>query len=76
MDRVHLFEFMDLKWYPNILRMLQTNILQVIMTRTPAFDVLVPYLDRLLQQTNSHRIVDLCSGASGPWLRLYSKLQS
>lgn len=76
MKRMHLFEFMDFRCYPKFLRDLQTNILQVIMTRSRAFDAAVPYIDGLLDQTGSTQIVDLCSGASGPWPRLYSKLES
>jgi len=76
MKRMHLFEFMDLKWYPSILRNLQTNILQVIMTRSPAFDPAIPHIDRLLQRTGQDRIIDLCSGASGPWPRISKKLTS
>mgnify|MGYP001304198644 FL=1 len=75
MKRMHLFEFMDLKWYPDFLRKPQTNILQVIMTRTSAFDYAIPYIDNVVRKTNTNRIVDLCSGASGPWLRLVNKLE-
>jgi hypothetical protein len=74
MKRMHLFEFMDLSWYPKLLRDLQTNILLAIMTRSPAFDSAVPYIDGLLEQTESHQVIDLCSGASGPWPRLVGKL--
>jgi hypothetical protein len=75
MRRLHLFEFMDLKWYPDILRKLQTNILQVIMTRTTAFDYAIPYIDSIMEKANTNKIIDLCSGASGPWLRLVNKLK-
>lgn len=74
MKRMHLFEFMDFRWYPNLLRNLQTNVIQVIVTRSPAFDSAVPYIDRVLQRVQTNQIVDLCSGASGPWLRIYKKL--
>jgi hypothetical protein len=46
------------------------------MIRTNAFDYAIPYIDSVMKKTNSNRIVDLCSGASGPWLRLFDKLQS
>ncbi len=74
MRRMHLFEFMDLRWYPKLLRDLQTNILQVIMTRSPAFDAAAPYIDALIGRTHSAQVVDLCSGAAGPWPRLVEKL--
>jgi hypothetical protein len=65
---------MDLPWYPGVFRRLQTNILQVIMTRTPAFDYSLPYITRVMEKTGMKEIIDLCSGASGPWLRLYKQL--
>ena len=47
----------------------------MIMARTTAFDYAVPYIDGIMEKANSNRIVDLCSGASGPWLRLVDKLR-
>ncbi|MBN2531409.1 MAG: hypothetical protein JXB88_00885 [Spirochaetales bacterium] len=69
MKRIHLFEFMDLSWFPDIFRKMQTNILQIIMTRTKAFDYAIPYMIKELENTDTNIIVDLCSGASGPCLR-------
>jgi len=76
MKRIHLFEFMDLKWYPNFLRKIQTKILQVIMTGTAGFDYTVQYIKSVMEKTGKNKIIDLCSGASGPWLRIYKKLSS
>jgi len=74
MKRVHLFEFMDLNWFPQFLRKIQTNILQTIMLRTKAFDYAIPYIESELLKDNQNTIIDLCSGASGPWLRLINKI--
>ena len=76
MKHVHLFEFMDLKWYPYVLLKIQTKILQVIMTRTAGFDYTVPYINSIIEKTGEHKIIDLCSGASGPWLRIYKNLSA
>lgn len=76
MKRIHWFEFMDLAWYPRALRKYQTNILQALMTRTKAFDCVVPYVDTALQSAGGPSIVDLCSGSSGPWLRLLGQLKT
>ncbi|MBN1696574.1 MAG: hypothetical protein JW881_03570 [Spirochaetales bacterium] len=73
MKRVHLFEFMDLRWYPDALRVIQTNILQVIMRSTRAFDYAVPYITKTLDEVKGATVVDLCSGASGPWLRILER---
>ena len=67
---------MDLKWFPDFLRKIQTNILQVIMTRTKAFDHVIPFLNNVLKKTKENKIIDLCSGASGPWLRLFKKINN
>ena len=74
MKRIHLFEFMDLNWYPKVLRNIQTNILQVIMKTTKAFDHTIPYIQSIIESTGNKTIIDLCSGASGPWERIYKKL--
>ena len=70
MKRWHLFEFMDFPWFPDSLRRIQTDILQELMTRTKAFDCAAPYIIKQLEQAQSNTVIDLCSGASGPWLRL------
>ena len=76
MKRIHLFEFMDLDRYPDFLRRIQTNILQVVMNQTKGFDYAVPYIDDMLAKTKCGTLTDLCSGAAGPWLRIYNKLKS
>ncbi len=68
MVRPHLFEFLDLPWYPAALRNLQTDALQRM--TGPAFAAVVPLIQRTLRQAGTSRVIDLCSGAGGPWPQL------
>ncbi len=75
MKRIHLFEFTDQSWYPQTFRRIQTEYLQFVATRGSAHQYLLPLLQKALQHAGAFEIVDLCSGGSGPWLRLYEQFQ-
>lgn len=70
MNRIHLFEFTDLSWYPETLRRVQTGYLTFVATLGYAQLYLFPLLQKALHQAGTDQIVDLCSGGTGPWLRL------
>ena len=65
MRRFHLFEFCDLR-SPAILRNMVPEYLEMVWRKIGLSEVVAPLIARLLQQTGSHHIVDLCAGASGP----------
>lgn len=71
---MHLFEFTDLSWYPRTFRRMQTDYLQFVSTLNTGHQVLVPLFERALQQAGTAEIVDLCSGGTGPWMRLREQL--
>ena len=75
MRRVHLFEFTDLAWYPQTFRDIQTDYLQFVTTRGSGHKNLVPLFARALGSAGTTEIVDLCSGGTGPWLRLREQLR-
>jgi hypothetical protein len=75
MRRLHLFEFTDLPWYPPTFRRVQTDYLQFVATRGSGYRPLLPLFQKALQQTGMAEIVDLCSGGSGPWLRLQEQFR-
>ncbi len=75
MRRARLFEFTDQDWYPQVFRRIQTDYLQFVTTRGAGHKNLIPLLTRALQQTGSMDIVDLCSGGTGPWVRLHKQLE-
>lgn len=66
MARVHLFEFHDQAWVPAVWREALTDFMAFFAV---AFDVYCPLWPRLgehLRATGTTRVVDLCSGGSGP----------
>ena len=74
MRRIHLFEFTDQAWYPEPFRRIQTDYLQFVVTRGAGQTHLVPLIGKALQRAGTTEIVDLCSGGTGPWLKLQEEL--
>ncbi len=74
MRRIHLFEFTDQAWYPETFRRMQTDYLQFAATRGAGHRNLVPLILKAMRQAGTAEILDLCSGGSGPWLRLQAML--
>lgn len=70
MRRWHLFEFEDQPWLPDVIRNLQTDFLRQMSTALRLYAPVVPLIDKVLARNSSRRIVDLCSGAAGPWEQL------
>ena len=71
MKRLHLFEFEDLPWFPQVVREAMTDYLAFM---GAAFEK--PYLEfveilgRALDRTGDDTLLDLCSGGGGPALPL------
>jgi hypothetical protein len=74
MKRIHLFEFIDLPWYPETFRQMQADYLQFVATRNTGHTNLVPLFKKALAQAGTREIVDLCSGGTGPWVNLGQQL--
>lgn len=72
--RIHFVELEDLPWLPAVLRDGVTDFLEFMVVKTPLYDSIAPRLARALALTKSNRIVDLCSGGGGAWLRLLRDL--
>jgi hypothetical protein len=70
MRRRHLFEFEEQPWLPTVLRNLQTDFLRQMSTTLRLYAPVASLLERVLTQLPARRIVDLCSGAAGPWEQL------
>lgn len=75
MRRRQLFEFEDLAWFPGWLRDYLTDYLRVVVEKFDLFGPVIPLLAELLQRTGRTRVVDLASGAGGPWPTLLPRLQ-
>ena len=70
MKRLHLIEIHDQDWCPHTVRDAETDYLQFVIAKTKPYTAMVPILATALQRTGARQILDLCSGAAGPWLWL------
>ncbi|CAL2090340.1 hypothetical protein [Tenacibaculum sp. 190524A02b] len=76
MKRVHLFEFEDLKWFPNWIRICMTRLITVMHKKFNTSEDMANLLAKLVKQTNRTKIIDLCSGSGGPMLDTISSLKN
>ncbi|HTZ89922.1 MAG TPA: hypothetical protein VMA71_06265 [Alloacidobacterium sp.] len=74
MRRREWFELHDHRLYPGFLRDLVTDALEAIWSCTNSYRVIAPRLQAAMEDAGTHRIVDLCSGGGGPWMRLREEL--
>jgi hypothetical protein len=70
MQRREWFELHDHRLFPGFMRDLVTDALEAIWNYTNSYRVIVPRLRAAMEDAGTHRIVDLCSGGGGPWIRL------
>jgi hypothetical protein len=70
MNRIHLIEIEDQDWCPRMVRDAVTDYLQFVLAGTKPYSAIVPILATALQSTGTKQVLDLCSGAAGPWLWL------
>src|SRR5262249_35237299 len=72
--RLHVLEIEDQAWCPRAVRDGITDYLQFALAMAKPYAVVVPPLAEALRRTGTKRVVDLCSGAAGPWLWLQPAL--
>ena len=70
MKRLQLIEIHDQPWCPRTVRDGVTDFLQQASNRWGYFSSVVPTLCHFIDRMNPPRVIDLCSGGSGPWLRI------
>jgi hypothetical protein len=75
MRRMHLIELHEQSWFPGSQRDVLTDELQLLLSLTKPYQPLIRRLRGALERSGSTQIVDLCSGAGGPWLGLYPQLE-
>jgi hypothetical protein len=73
---VNLPELADQPWWPVWARDAMTGYLHEIITRAKPYSLVVPQLAGLLRETGTIHIIDLCSGAGGPWPSLRQDLEN
>lgn len=74
--RFELFEFHDQLWFPDFLRREVVDALQMVLERTDAYNPIAGRLREALNCSGAREVVDLFSGAGGPWpslLRLFQR---
>lgn len=71
-----LIEIEDQPWLPACLRNQMTETLQFLIMEMKAYTPIIPELLWLIQQAPGKKVVDLCSGGSGPWLDLLSQIRN
>ena len=74
MKRFHLIEIHDQDWCPRAVRDAETDYLQFTIATTKPYTAMIPILATALQRTGARHVLDLCSGAAGPWLWLHPVL--
>ena len=74
MKRLHLVEIHDQGWFPCTMRDAETDYLQFVIAKTQPYGAIVPLLAAALERTGARHVLDLCSGAAGPWLWLQPAL--
>lgn len=70
MKRLHLFEIEDQAWCPTLIRDCVTDYLEHGVIATDAYKPIAERLAKAVTRVKANRIVDLCSGGGGPWLRM------
>jgi len=76
MRRVHFAEIHEQPWLPSFLRDEITDALQFGLNLLKAYAPVAPLLQKVLDSTQSRSVVDICSGAGGPWFDLSRRLQT
>jgi hypothetical protein len=75
MKRMHLIEIADQSWCPRGIRQGVTDFCRFLVEVTGFFNPVAPLLAGALQRTGARQVLDLGSGAGGPWLRLQRQLR-
>lgn len=75
MKRMHLIEISDEAWCPQTIKDAVTDYCRFILDVTKFYKPVVPLLAEALRRTGTRRVLDLCSGAAGPWTWLQRLLR-
>ena len=75
MNRVHLFEIEDQKWFPTFLRNYMTDFLQFLSNKTKIYQPIVNLLSEKIIKSGHQNIIDLASGGGGGLLWLSGALK-
>jgi hypothetical protein len=76
LPRLQLFEWEDLEWFPDAIRDLALDYLGFLEVRFAIYKPILPLLKRMVEQTGTLKLVDLCSGRGEMVPALYEALSS
>lgn len=74
--RLQLFELEDQPWLPAVVRDVATDYLRFVERRFRLHLHVLPLLRRAIDESRATRVVDLCSGGSGPVPELLGELRA
>jgi hypothetical protein len=67
--RLHLFEFTDVRWIPDILKFHIAEIIEQIDTNSPTLEVAFDKLETVLEQQGEKDVTELCAGSGRTVIR-------
>jgi hypothetical protein len=65
LPRAFLFEFEDLKWFPQVIREGMMDYLRLMIGWTDFYQPCAPIIKEVLSSSRSNRLVELCAGGGG-----------
>jgi hypothetical protein len=71
--RYQLFEIHDQSWCPKIVRNALTSFLQTAIELLNTYEPIRAQLAEAITASGANSVIDLCSGAGGPWLKWTSQ---
>ncbi|WP_186757178.1 hypothetical protein [Echinicola salinicaeni] len=74
MKRMHLFEFEDLSWFPDLIRNYMTDFLAFLANVTKMYHPILPILEKGIHASGAGHFIDLGSGSGGGLLSLNKEL--
>lgn len=75
MKRIHFIEIGDQPWCPRGIRRGVTDYCRFVTEHSGYFNPAAPLLADAIRKTSARRILDMGSGAGGPWLPLLKRLR-
>jgi hypothetical protein len=75
MRRIQFIELHEQPWFPRFLRDDITDTLQCALNFSAVYASIAPLFQRALRLAGGDSVVDLCSGAGGPWRDLARRLR-
>lgn len=73
--RDYLFEFEDLAWFPDIIRVSMTDYLRYLITKVDFYRPIVPLIIEGMKRSDVNQIIDLCSGGGGAIEQIQNELK-